>query len=141
MLCGLPPRCRFCSGDHLWKSHRCGQPNGAGENSQSCSHNVRRCMLCERSDHFTGYDRCPVVVVSGSSPDLAGARSPIIADDTGPLIADNTSVTGVSDRSRNHQRRRRRGINVEIASEVIVENEVSAKGLADDKVVGINYSD
>jgi len=67
-----------------------------------------------------------VAIESSSSPAPAGARSPIVAD--------NTSVTGVSDRSRNRQRRRRRGIDVTITSEMIVEEEVSARGLADDKV-------
>ena len=133
MLCAFPPRCRFCLGDHLSKSHRCGQLNCPGEDGQSCSHTVRRCMLCDRSDHFAGYNRCPVVVASVSSPAPAGARSPIVADDT--------SVTGVSDRSRNRQRRRRREVHVEIASEVMVEKEVSAKGLADDKVEGMKYAD
>jgi len=90
-------------------------------------------MLCERSDHFTGYNTCPVVTASGSSPAPAGARSPIVADDT--------SVTGVSDRSRNRQRRRHRGFHVENTSEVIVEKEVSAKGLADDVVEGMRYAD
>ena len=74
-----------------------------------------------------------MVVESGPSLAPAGARSPIVADDT--------SVTGVSNRSRNHQRRRCRGINVAIASEVMVDKEVSAKGLADDKVVGMKYAD
>jgi len=133
MLCAFPPRCCFCLGDHLSKSHRCGQLNCAGETGQSCSHTVCRCMLCHRSDHFTGYNWCPVVVASGSSPAPAGARSPIVADDT--------SVTGVSDRSRNRQQRHRRGIDVAIASEVMVEGEVSAKGLADDKVEGMKYAD
>jgi len=132
MLCAFPPRCRFCFGDHLSKSHRCGQLNCPGENGQSCCHTVRRCMLCERSDHFTGYNRCPVVTASGSSPAPAGARSPIVADDT--------SVTGVSDRSRNRQRRRRRGVNVAITSEVMVEQEVSAKGLTVE-VEGMSYAD
>jgi len=92
MLCAFPPRCRFCFGDHLSKCHRCGRLNCPGENGQSCSHTVRRCMLCERLDHFTGYNRCPVVIASViSSPLPAGTGSPIIADDT--------SVTGVSDRS------------------------------------------
>jgi len=133
MLCAFPPRCRFCFEDHLSKSHRCRQLNCPGEDGQSCSHTVRRCMLCERSDHFTGYNRCPVVMNSVNSPAPAGAGSPVVADDT--------SVTGVSDRSRNRQRRRRRGIHVEIASEVMVEKEVSAKGLADDKVEGMKYAD
>jgi len=132
MLCAFPPRCRFCLGDHLSKSHRCGQLNCPGEDGQSCSHTVRRCMLCERSDHFTGYNRCPVVFASGCSPAPAGAGSPIVADDT--------SVTGVSDRSRNRQRRRRRGVHVEIASEVMVEKEVSAKGLTVE-VEGMKYAD
>jgi len=132
MLCAFPSCCRFCFGDHLSKSHRCGQLNCPGVNGKSCSHTVGRCMLCERSNHFTGYNRCPVVV-STSCPAPAGARSPIVADDT--------SVTGVSDRSRNRQRRRRRGIDVAIASEVMVEKEVSAKGLADDKVEGMRYAD
>jgi len=133
VLCAFPPCCRFCLGDYLSKSHRCGQLNCPGEDGQSCSHTVRRCMLCERSDHFTGYNRCPVVTASASSLAPAGARSLIVADDT--------TVTGVSDRSRNCQRRRRRGIHVEIASEVMVEKEVSAKGVADDKVVGMRYAD
>jgi len=133
MLCAFPPRCRFCFRDHLSKSHRCGQLNCPGENGQSCSHTVRRCMLCERSDHFTGYNRCPVVIASVvSSPHPAGAGSPIVADDT--------SVTGVGDRSLNRQRRRRRGVHVEITSEVMVEKEVSAKGLTVE-VEGMKYAD
>ena len=132
MLCAFPPCCPFCFGDHLSKSHRCGQLNCPGENGQSCSHTVRRCMLCERSDHFTGYNRCPVVLASGTSPAPAGAGSPIVADDT--------SVTGVSDRSRNRQRRRRRGVNVRVTSEVMVEEEISAKGLTVE-VEGMRYAD
>jgi len=132
MLCAFPPRCRFCLGDHLSKSHRCGQLNCPGENGQSCGHTVRSCMLCNRSDHFTGYNRCPVVVASGSSPAPAGAMSPVVADDT--------SVTGVSDRSRNRRRRRRRGVDVRITSEVMVEEEVSAKGLSV-VVEGMKYAD
>jgi len=133
MLCAFPPRCRFCFADHLSKSHRCGQLNCPGENGQSWCHTVRRCMLCERSDHFTSYNRCPVVTASGFSPAPAGARSPIVAD--------NTSVTGVSDRSRNRQCRRRRGVNVAIASKVMVDKEVSAKGLADDEIESMKYAD
>ena len=133
MLCAFPPCCCFCFGDHLSKSHRCGQLNCPGENGQSCSHTVCRCILCERSDHFTGYNRCPVIFASGSSPAPTGATSPVVVDDT--------SVTGVSERSRNRQRRRRRGIEVTITSEVMVEREVSAKGLADDKVEGMKYAD
>jgi len=72
-----------------------------------------------------------VVVASDSSPAPAGARSPIVADDT--------SVTGVSDRSLNRQCRRRRGIHVEITSEVMVEKEVSAKGLTVE-VEGMRYA-
>jgi len=133
MLCAFPPRCRFCLGDHLSKSHRCGQLNCPGKDGQSCSHTVRRCMLCERSDHFTGYNKCPVVMASTrTSPLPSGAGSPIVADDT--------SVTGVSDRSLNRQRRRRRGVHVEITSEVMVEKEVSAKGLAVE-VEGMKYAD
>jgi len=74
-----------------------------------------------------------VVVASGSAPALAGARSSVVADDT--------SVTSVSDRARNRRRRCHRGIDVAITSDVMVEGEVSAKGLADDKVVGRKYAD
>ena len=74
-----------------------------------------------------------MVAASSSSPASACAGSPIVADDT--------SVTGVSDQSWNRQRRRRPGIPVEIASEVMVEKEVSAKGLADDVVERIGYAD
>ena len=133
MLCAFPPRCRFCLGDHLSKSHRCGLLNCPGENGQSCSHTVPRCMLCERSVHFTCYNRCPVVFASRSSAAPAGLRSPIVADDT--------SVTGVSDRSRNRQHCRRRGFHVANTSEGMVEKEVSAKGLADDVVEGMKYAD
>jgi len=122
MLCAFPSRCHFCFGDHLSKLHRCGQLDCPGENGQSCSHTVRRCMLCERSDHFTGYDRCPVVVKSGSSPAPPGAASPHIADDI--------SVTGVSDRSRNRQSRLGRSIAGAIVSKVMAEKEVAAVGPA-----------
>jgi len=74
-----------------------------------------------------------VVVGSVFSPATAGATFPIVADDT--------SITGVSDRSWNRQRRRRRGVEVAIASEVMVGKEVSARGLADDEVVGMKYAD
>ena len=74
-----------------------------------------------------------MVTASSSAPVHDSAGSPIVADDT--------SVTGVSDRSRNRQRCRRRGVHVEIASEVMVEKEVSAKGLADDIVEGMRYAD
>jgi len=73
-----------------------------------------------------------VVVASGSPPAPAGAGSPIVTDDT--------SVMGVSDRSRNRQRRRRRGVHVEITLEVMVEKEVSAKGLTVE-VEGMKYAD
>ena len=73
-----------------------------------------------------------MVIASGSSQAPASAGSPIVADDT--------SVTGVSDRSRNRQRRRRRGVHVEITSEVMVEKEVSAKGLTVE-VEGMRYAD
>jgi len=72
-----------------------------------------------------------VVVASGSSPAPAGARSPIVADDT--------SVTGVSDRSRNRQRRRRRGARVEVTSEVMLEKGISAEGLTVE-VEGMTYA-
>ena len=62
-----------------------------------------------------------MVIASSFSPAPTGAGSLIIGDDT--------SVTGVSDRSRNRQHRRRRGINSTVLSEVMVEKEVSAKGL------------
>ena len=90
-------------------------------------------MLCDRSDHFTGYNRCPVVIASSISPAPGSAMSPVVAD--------NTSVTGVSDSSRNRWRGHGREINVAIASEVMVEKEVSARGIADDKVEGMKYAD
>jgi len=74
-----------------------------------------------------------VVTASGSAPVPAAAGSPNVADDM--------SITSVCDRSRNCQRRPHCGINVTIASEVMVEKEVSAKGLADDKVVGMTDAD
>jgi len=110
----------------------CRQLNCPGETGQSCSHTVGRCMLCERSDHFTGYNRCPVVVGSSSSPAPAGAASPVVADDT--------SVTGVSDQSRNRQRRRHRGVNTAVTSEVMVEKGISAEGLTVE-VEGMKYAD
>ena len=73
-----------------------------------------------------------MVVGSGSSSTPARAASPIVADDT--------SITGVSDRSRNRQRRRRRGINTAVISEVMVEEEVSAKGLTVE-IEGMKYAD
>jgi len=132
MLCAFPSRCCFCFRDHLSKGHMCRLLNCPGETGQSCSHSVRRCMLCGRSDHFTGYNRCPVVVESSSSPAPAGAASPIVADDT--------SIMGVSDQSRNCQRCRRRGVNAAVISEVMVEKEISAKNLTVE-IEGMKYAD
>ena len=102
-LCAFPPRCRFCFGDHLSRQHHCGLLNSPGEIGQSCSHTVRRCILCDRSDYFTGYERCPTISSSppSSSTPVAGANTPVAADDT--------SVTGITDQAPNRARRRRAG--------------------------------
>ena len=123
-LCAFPPCCRFCFGDHLSRQHHCGQLNCPGEIGQSCSHTVRRCMLCDRSDHFTGYDRCPTIAspTPSSSAPTKGAATPIAADDT--------SVTGITDRSRNRARRRKMGFAGTPLPEVMAEQEVSAKGIS-----------
>ena len=99
----FPPRCRFCWGNHLSWLHRYGQLNCQGEDGQSCSHTVRRCLLCDRSDHFTVYERCPTISspLSLPSTQVAGIATLVAANDT--------SVTGITDRLRNWARCRRSG--------------------------------
>ena len=81
-------------------------------------------MLCDRSDHFTGHERCPTIASSppSSSTLVAGAATPVTADDT--------SVTGITDRSRNRARRRRAGHAGAVLAEEMVEMEVSGKNIS-----------
>jgi len=74
-----------------------------------------------------------VVVALGTPPALARGRTPVVTDDT--------SVTGVSNRSRNLRRSWRRGIPVAITPEVMVAQEVSVRGLANDKTEGMKYAE
>lgn len=63
-VCGFPPRCRFCFGDHVSSQHMCRELNCPGETGSACRHTVRRCLLCDRSDHFVGFNRCLAVIMT-----------------------------------------------------------------------------
>ena len=133
VLCGFPPRCRFCFGDHLSSAHMCRQLNCPGATGEACSHTVPRCLLCDRGDHFTGYNKCLVVAVTNPAPNTIPAKAAT------PIRADDTLKTGVSDRSRNRVRRQNKGSHGTPLGETMVEKQISGAGIME--VVEIDHKE
>ncbi|PUU83068.1 hypothetical protein B9Z19DRAFT_1119869 [Tuber borchii] len=98
-LCAIPPRCRWCRGNHSSRSHLCAAQNCDGVAGEACQHTVRLCLLCESSGHYTGYPQCPSLKLTpdATPPPLGGS----------PIAEAGDSVSGVTDRSRNREHRRR----------------------------------
>ncbi|PUU79349.1 hypothetical protein B9Z19DRAFT_1125351 [Tuber borchii] len=98
-LCALPPRCRFCRGNHASRSHVCTTRNCDSVTGDACQHTVRLCLLCESSGHYTGFPQCPSLKMTpdGSPPPLGGS----------PIVEASDSISGAADRSRNRENRKR----------------------------------
>jgi len=124
-LCGFPPRCRFCFGDHLSGGHMCRQLNCPAATGEACAHTVRRCLLCDRSDHYTGYNKCPTLAVTNPAPGTIPPRAAT------PIRADDTSKTGISDRSRNRVRRQNKRRPGTPLAETMVAAEISAARISE----------
>ena len=54
-VCGFSARSRSYFGDHVPSHHMCCELNCDGETSFACRHAIRRCLLCDKSNHFLGY--------------------------------------------------------------------------------------
>jgi len=101
----------------------CRQLNCPGATGEACLHTVRRCLLCDRGNHFTGYNKCSVVAVTNPAPHTIPAKAAT------PIRANDTSKTGVSDRSRNRVRRQNKGRPGTPLGEKMVEKEISGAGI------------
>jgi len=99
ITCGFAPRCRFCRQNHLSREHHCPVLNCNGSIGEACSHTSRVCMLCERTDHFTGYEKCPNVVANAANGKLTTSSPPEAA--ASGAEADDTSRMGYNDRTMN----------------------------------------
>src|SRR5437899_3137957 len=101
--CALPPRCRFCHKEHLSREHMCKEFNCLGQPGEACGHTVRICYLCQRMDHFAGYERCPARRANTSTPTPARPTPPSPQQATS-----ETSASETSSEPRGRRRRRRR---------------------------------
>ena len=99
ITCGFAPRCRFCRQNHLSREHHCSVLNCDGKIGESCSHTSRVCMLCKRTDHFTGYEKCPNVMSNAADGKLTTSSLPEAA--ISDAEADDTSRMGYTDRTMN----------------------------------------
>src|SRR5437879_10076254 len=101
--CALPPRCRFCHREHLSREHMCKEFNCLGQPGESCGHPVRICYLCQRMDHFAGYERCPARRANTNTPARSIPPSPQQA-----MSGTEDSKTSSEPRGRRRRRRRSR---------------------------------
>jgi len=99
ITCGFTPRCRLCRQNYLFREHHCSVLNCDGKIGEACSHMSKVCMLCERTDHFTGYEKCPNVVSNAADGKLATSSLPEAA--ISDAEAGNTSRLGYTDRMMN----------------------------------------
>src|SRR5437879_5565179 len=101
--CALLTRCRFCHKEHLSREHMCKEFNCAGQPGEACGHTVRVCYLCQRMDHFAGYERCPARRANTSTPTTERPTPPSPQQATS-----GTSDSETSSEPRGRRRRRRR---------------------------------
>ena len=98
--CSFPPRCRFCFGDHLSKSHVCEQLNCPPITGEASIHTVCCCLLYKPSTHFVGYHGRPVMASANMTPPFGAPTA---------IIADATSATGIANNYGNSGRRQWKG--------------------------------
>jgi len=98
----------------------CKELNCPGGSREACSHTVRRCLLCNRSDHFSGYTKCPSLMVTNPAPNTIPARPAT------PIWADDTSKTAISNTSRNRVRQQNKGRPGTLLAETMVDNGISS---------------
>jgi len=95
--CDAPPACKFCRQSHMSINHEC-KVSGCGARGVECQHCRKWCLSCNTDMHFTGSTDCVAVRKQSESPSALGPSTAIVSDPT--------STTGVSDRSRNRERRK-----------------------------------
>jgi len=95
--CDAPPACKFCRQSHMSINHEC-KVSGCRARGVECQHCRKWCLSCNTDLHFTGSADCVAVRKQSGSPSALGPSTAIVGDPT--------SATGVSDRSRNRERRK-----------------------------------
>ena len=84
--------CKLCRKDHHTSVHKCPIVGCAAPKGRSCMHCNRMCALCDKTDHYTGYRDCQVLVNARSTPPRYGKATPVDKDES--------AVDGITDNSR-----------------------------------------
>src|SRR5437868_13242880 len=111
----------------------CKEFNCLGQPGEACGHTVRICYLCQRMDHFAGYERCPAR--------RANTNTPTPAHPTPPSLQQATSGTSVSEtpselRGRGRRRRRPRTRSPTPRVEEVTDDDEDAAPPKSDKAKG-----
>ena len=84
--------CKWCGKDHHTSVHKCPIVDCAAPKGRGCIHCNRMCALCDKTDHYTGYRECQVLVNARSTPPRYGRATPVDKDES--------AVDGITDNSR-----------------------------------------
>ena len=85
-----------------------------------CQHVKKSCFSCGSEDHWTGGKGCPAMSQETNTQSDVGHT---------PVRADNTSITGVTDNSKNRINRQYKGGNGNAITETMLDNGISAQGI------------
>ena len=90
--CRSNAMCKWCRKDHHTSVHKCPIVDCAAPKGRSCMHCTRMCALCDKTDHYTGYRECQVLINARSTPPRYGKATPVDKDEC--------AVDGITDNSR-----------------------------------------
>jgi len=99
ITCWFAPRCRFWRQNHLSCEYHCSVLNYDRRIGEACSYKSRVCMRCERTDHVTGYEKCPNVMTNAANGKLA--TSSLTEAAISDTETDDTSRMSYTDRIKN----------------------------------------
>ena len=83
--------CSFCRKNHEMRNHVC-PVTTCRKKGMVCEHVRKICFSCNEEGHWTGDKNCPAIKQDTNTPSSIGAT---------PVRGDNTSITGVTDNSKN----------------------------------------
>jgi len=99
--CKNTPVCKFYRDNHESSNYFC-MVTGCGARQCTCLHTTVWCMSCQTDMHYAGDGRCPEICAN--TPQVTGRNG------RSPVVAYNGSVTGVTDRTRNRERNKGKGL-------------------------------
>ena len=111
--------CSFCRKNHETRNHVC-PVTTCKKKGMVCEHVSRMCFSCNEEGHWTGDKNCPAIKEDTNTQSSIGAT---------PIRGDNTSITGVTDNSKNRINRQYKGGNGDSITETMIEKGVSAKNI------------